>query len=92
MDALLAFGMALTMVFFFLMKFLVFLLNMTIENQQCRKMLLKDHNSPLGMDYIEIKRRSNFTRKILLVAGVTALFVFMLKRPAGISGSTKVPL
>ncbi|KAL8506876.1 hypothetical protein ACS0TY_017682 [Phlomoides rotata] len=52
-------------------------------------MLLKDYNPHLGMDYIEIKRRSNFTRKVLLVAGITALFIFMLKRPSGMSGSTK---
>lgn len=55
----------------------------------CRKMLLKDYNPHLGMDYIEIKRRSNFTRKVLLVAGITALFIFMVKRPSGIT-STKV--
>ncbi|KAH6764740.1 Rossmann-fold superfamily protein [Perilla frutescens var. hirtella] len=41
------------------------------------------------MDYIEIKRRSSITRKILLVAVVTVLFIFMVKRPSSISGSTK---
>lgn len=52
-------------------------------------MLLKDHNSHLGMDYTEIKRRGSFTRRILLVVVVTALFIFMVKRPSSLSGSSK---
>ncbi|KAI3457657.1 hypothetical protein Pfo_014320 [Paulownia fortunei] len=41
------------------------------------------------MDYVETKRRSNLTRKILLAAGLTALVIFMLKRSPGTSSSTK---
>lgn len=48
-------------------------------------------NPVSGMDFIETKRRSNFTRKILLAAGITALFLFMLKKSPG-AGSTKVLL
>lgn len=62
---------------------------MATENQFCRDMLLKDHNSHLGMDYTEIKRRGSFTRRILLVVVVTALFIFMVKRPSSLSGSSK---
>lgn len=44
------------------------------------------------MDYLlENKRKNDTPRKILLAAALTALFVYMLKRPPGISGSTKVP-
>ncbi|XP_073279338.1 probable UDP-arabinose 4-epimerase 2 isoform X1 [Primulina huaijiensis] len=43
----------------------------------------------LGMDYMEKQRTSNFTRKILLVAGITALFLFMLNRSPAASTSTK---
>ncbi|XP_057796779.1 probable UDP-arabinose 4-epimerase 3 [Salvia miltiorrhiza] len=52
-------------------------------------MLLKDHNSSVGMDYIEMKRRSSFTRRILLVVVVSALLIFMVKGPSSISGSSK---
>ncbi|KAL0327954.1 UNVERIFIED_CONTAM: putative UDP-arabinose 4-epimerase 3 [Sesamum calycinum] len=41
------------------------------------------------MDFMENKRKSNFTRKIILAASITALFFFMIKRPAAINGSTK---
>ncbi|CAA0836985.1 UDP-arabinose 4-epimerase 1 [Striga hermonthica] len=41
------------------------------------------------MDFIEAKRKSNTTRKILLAAGLTALFIFMLKNSPGTSTSTK---
>ncbi|PIN20376.1 UDP-glucose 4-epimerase/UDP-sulfoquinovose synthase [Handroanthus impetiginosus] len=41
------------------------------------------------MDYIESKRRNDFTRKIALAAGATALFIFMLKWSSDISVSTK---
>ncbi|KAK6157912.1 hypothetical protein DH2020_012160 [Rehmannia glutinosa] len=41
------------------------------------------------MDYIETKRKSNMTRKILLAAGLTALFIYMLKRSPGTNTSTK---
>ncbi|KAL0289330.1 UNVERIFIED_CONTAM: putative UDP-arabinose 4-epimerase 3 [Sesamum angustifolium] len=41
------------------------------------------------MDFMENKRKSNFTRKIILAASITALFIFMIKRPAAINGSTK---
>ncbi|KAL2248503.1 probable UDP-arabinose 4-epimerase 3 [Sesamum indicum] len=41
------------------------------------------------MDFMENKRKSNFTRKIILAASITALFFFMVKRPAAINGSTK---
>lgn len=63
---------------------------MTIDKQCCRNMLLKDRNSSLGMDYVETKRRSSFTRRILLVIVVTALLIFMVKQPSSISGPTKV--
>ncbi|XP_057796726.1 probable UDP-arabinose 4-epimerase 3 [Salvia miltiorrhiza] len=52
-------------------------------------MLLKDHNSSVGMDYIEMKRRSSFTRRILLAVVVSALLIFMVKGPSSISGSSK---
>ncbi|KAL1567581.1 UDP-arabinose 4-epimerase 1 [Salvia divinorum] len=52
-------------------------------------MLLKDQNSIAGMDYTEMKRRGNFTRRILFVCVVSALLIFMVKRPSSISGSTK---
>ncbi|KAL3849054.1 hypothetical protein ACJIZ3_010936 [Penstemon smallii] len=41
------------------------------------------------MDFMETKRRSNFTRKILLAAGITALFIFMLRNSPGSSTSIK---
>lgn len=67
------------------------LLRMTIENLWCRGMLLKkDHNLSVGMDYIEMKRRGSFTRRILLVAVVCALLIFMVRRPSSLSASTKV--
>lgn len=65
---------------------------MTIESQCCRNMLLKDHSSSLGMDYVETKRRSSFARRILLVTVVTALLIFMVKQPSNFSGSTKVTM
>ncbi|KAG6387033.1 hypothetical protein SASPL_152215 [Salvia splendens] len=52
-------------------------------------MLLKDQSSSAGMDYIEMKRRGNFTRRILFVCVVFALLIFMFKRPSSISGSAK---
>lgn len=53
-------------------------------------MLLKDQSSSAGMDYIEMKRRGNFTRRILFVCVVFALLIYMLRRPSSVSGSTKV--
>lgn len=88
MDSVLAFGMYINEVFEQVLAF--FLEKMTIENHCCRDMLLKDHNTPLAMDYVEIKRRSSFTRRILLVTVVTALLIFMVKQPSNFSGSTKV--
>ncbi|KAL3633819.1 UDP-arabinose 4-epimerase 1 [Castilleja foliolosa] len=41
------------------------------------------------MDYIETKRKSNATRKILLAAGLTAIFIFMLKKSPATNVSTK---
>ncbi|KAL7142342.1 hypothetical protein ABFS83_08G117400 [Erythranthe nasuta] len=42
------------------------------------------------MDYLlENKRKSNFSKKILLAAALTALLVFVIKRPPVISPSTK---
>ncbi|XP_047972439.1 UDP-arabinose 4-epimerase 1-like [Salvia hispanica] len=48
-------------------------------------MLLKDQSSSAGMDYIEMKRRGNFTRRILVICVVFALLIFMFKRPSSIS-------
>ncbi|XP_011100374.1 UDP-arabinose 4-epimerase 1 [Sesamum indicum] len=41
------------------------------------------------MDFMETKRRSNLTRKILLAAGIAALLIFMLKRSSNSSTSIK---
>ncbi|KAL2245858.1 UNVERIFIED_CONTAM: UDP-arabinose 4-epimerase 1 [Sesamum indicum] len=41
------------------------------------------------MDFMETKRRSNLTRKILLAVGITALLIFMLKRSSNSSTSIK---
>ncbi|KAL3821602.1 hypothetical protein ACJIZ3_007507 [Penstemon smallii] len=41
------------------------------------------------MDFVETKRRSNFTRKIVLAAGITAVFVFLFKRSPAPITSTK---
>ncbi|KAL0319997.1 UNVERIFIED_CONTAM: UDP-arabinose 4-epimerase 1 [Sesamum radiatum] len=41
------------------------------------------------MDFMENKRKNNFTRKIILAASITALFFFMIKRPGAINDSTK---
>ncbi|KAL6554410.1 UDP-arabinose 4-epimerase 1 [Orobanche minor] len=41
------------------------------------------------MDYVETKRKSIVTRKILLAAGLTALFIFMLTKSSSINTSTK---
>ncbi|KAL0405195.1 UNVERIFIED_CONTAM: UDP-arabinose 4-epimerase 1 [Sesamum latifolium] len=41
------------------------------------------------MDFMETKRKNHFTRKIILAASITALFFFMIKRPAAINDSTK---
>lgn len=88
MDSVLAFGMDINEVFEQVLA--LFYEKMTIEIHCCRNMLLKDHNSPLSMDYVEIKRKSSFTRRVLLVTVVTALLIFMVKQPSSISGSTKV--
>ncbi|CAI9754465.1 unnamed protein product [Fraxinus pennsylvanica] len=42
-----------------------------------------------GMDFMETKRRSNFTKKVFLAAGITALFIFLFKRAPDTSTSTK---
>ncbi|KAK4429196.1 UDP-arabinose 4-epimerase 1 [Sesamum alatum] len=44
------------------------------------------------MDFMENKRKSHFTRRIILAASITALFFFMIKRPTAINGSTKFSL
>ncbi|PIN17459.1 UDP-arabinose 4-epimerase [Handroanthus impetiginosus] len=41
------------------------------------------------MDFVDMKRRSNLTRKILVAAALTALLVFMLKSSTTTSISTK---
>ncbi|KAK4437441.1 UDP-arabinose 4-epimerase 1 [Sesamum alatum] len=41
------------------------------------------------MDFMETKRRSNLTRKIILAAGIVALLIFMLKRSSNNSTSIK---
>ncbi|KAK4484330.1 hypothetical protein RD792_006907 [Penstemon davidsonii] len=41
------------------------------------------------MDFVETKRRSNFTRKIVLAAGITAVFIFLFKRSPAPITSTK---
>ncbi|CAA2971690.1 UDP-arabinose 4-epimerase 1-like [Olea europaea subsp. europaea] len=42
-----------------------------------------------GMDFMEMKRRSNFTKKIFLAAGITALFIFLFTRAPDTNTSTK---
>ncbi|XP_022885880.1 UDP-arabinose 4-epimerase 1-like [Olea europaea var. sylvestris] len=41
------------------------------------------------MDFMEMKRRSNFTKKIFLAAGITALFIFLFTRAPDTNTSTK---
>ncbi|KAL2482183.1 NAD(P)-binding domain-containing protein [Forsythia ovata] len=65
-----------------------------INPESVREILRRDLHLLLlnrfrGMDFMETKRRSNFTRKILLAAGITALLIFLLKRAPGTSTSTK---
>ncbi|KAH6788682.1 Rossmann-fold superfamily protein [Perilla frutescens var. frutescens] len=42
-----------------------------------------------GMDFMETKRRSNLTRKLILIAGVTALLIFMINKSTSASNSIK---
>ncbi|KAG8364528.1 hypothetical protein BUALT_Bualt18G0006500 [Buddleja alternifolia] len=41
------------------------------------------------MDFVETKRRSNVSRKLLLAAGITALFLFMLTKSPSTTASIK---